>query len=181
MNNILTICSLNCQDKQQKNLESLSKFVNYRCIIYRDVNANPGEFIAEVLDKPPSDIILFIDNQQIISDSLFVKGTELLENPEIKFVYSDGYLVGKYKQRLYLPSFRPNLLKYNKLVINMPLLVKPPIKFAMPRVEHLHLFSLFQQLCRYEVGYHLAEPTFYTTNFSTDISKELELLNKLNV
>lgn len=176
MNN-LTVCSLN----NQKTPNSLTNFVDSRCIIYKDVSANPCQFIAEVLDKPPSQIILFIDNQQIISKDVLTNGVKfLLDNEEIKFVYTDGYLIGKYKQRLYLPSFRPNLLKYNKLVINMPILVKPPIKFAMPIVEHLHLFSLFQQLCRYEIGYHLAEPTFYTTNFSTDISKELELLNKLN-
>ena len=170
---MVTIYSL--QEKNEENEKKLEKISDGRCIIYRDVNANPCRYILDALENSPTDLLLFVDDQEIISADLIDKGVETINKfPQINFVYSDGYLIGKYKQRLHLPIFKKNLLKNNKLVVNMPILVKRPFVLEFPPIQHLHLLFLFKKLCEQAIGYHLAKPTYQITNFKTDISEDLK-------
>lgn len=172
---MVTIYSL--QEKNEENEKNLEKISGGRCIIYKDVNANPDRYILDALENSPTDLLLFVNDQKIISTDLIDKGVAaMIKFPEVDFVYSDGYLVGKYKQGLHLPMFKPNLLKNNKLIINMPILVRRPFVIKFPPLQHLHLLFLFKKLCEQKIGYHLAQPTYQVSNFQVDISEDLKHL-----
>ena len=182
----ITVFSL--KDKNfEKNAENLVKLENHPselCIIYNDVNANGCRYICEKLDESPTDLLLFVGNQQIISDEILTGGIRAINDYGAKFVYSDGFLAGKFIQPIYLPPYKPNLIQYNKLILNMPILLckNTDIQKHMhnikliDNIKILPLFFLFYLLTSHCVGYHLSKPTYHTYNFTEDISQEVKLL-----
>jgi hypothetical protein len=184
--NDLTIYSLESENfqKKSKNLGNLDSLPSELCIIYNDDNANPCRYICEAFEESPTDLLMFVGNQKIISNNLIVDGIQSLNEYGAKFVYSDGFLAGKFLQPIYLPPYKPNLIKQNRLILNMPLLVcknaNPQQKMSnikvVDHVKILPLFFLFYVLTSSCVGYHLPKQTYHTYNFVGDVSQEIKLL-----
>ena len=176
----IIIYSLEQENFHKKNGNS-EIFPENISIIYKDVNANPSSFIFEAIENPQSDFMFFTGNHQLLNFALVELGLAKMQEYPISFVYSDGYLVNKYKQPLLLPTYKPNLLKTNKLILNIPILVrggitlKPSVE-TISKINNLALFLLLQELTENIVGYHLSEPTYNMFNFTSNIQSELKVL-----
>ncbi len=151
-------------------------------IIYKGVDANPLSFIFEAMENS-ADFMFFVGNQQLLNFNLVETGIQKLKTYPASFVYSDGYLVGEHKQPLMLPTYKPNMLAQNRMVINIPLLVKRNIKFnyklnekALDKIQQLPLFFLLKLLTEFSIGYHLVQPTYNIFNFTSSIQEELKVI-----
>lgn len=181
----ITVFSLQDENfqKKSKNLVNLEAFSSELCIIYNNDNANPYRYVYDAFRESPTELILFVGNQKIINEHLIVGGVQAINDYGAKFVYSDGFLANKFIQPIYLPPYKPNLVKENQLILNMPILVVKDIdirehmqSFLTEKINILSLFFLFYILTTHYIGYHLAKPTYHTYNFTEDVSKEVKLL-----
>lgn len=119
--------------------------------------------ITKSIESCETPYILFCDsNCEIINDFMINRGMYILDNySDIDFIYSDGEVNN---QVLFLPAYTFCLMRYNKIVVNIPILVRKKSIVLDDRFYELFLCGMFKTFCENKIGYHIPKHTYNINN-----------------
>ena len=150
-----------------------------------DININTPLFFNNAIQNNQSNLYLFLPSSfQFAQTNTVSRMVSILQQYSMYGgVYTDHYIIRKYKLRNYLPAFDRELLS-SGIIINTPVLLYKHC--LVPFHQNIKSYFLYQLLLlssyKY-VLYHIAEPLFTLTqqdNISKDKAMEdLQLIKQI--